>query len=88
MRGFVKAGMKKTSFDLPLTAPPCCRIITSFMKPLEKTNSSDSFSNVHLVQLGSGCSSKLRGWGGNEDRKLPPQDSQIFPTVWSFVTHP
>lgn len=34
---------------------PCCRIITSFMKPLEGTDSSDCFSNVHLCgQLGSG----------------------------------
>lgn len=55
MKSFVRVGWWKTSFDLPLTAPPRCRIITSFMKPLEGTDSSDCFSNVHLCgQLGPG----------------------------------
>lgn len=51
MRSFVKVGVWKTSFDLSLTAALCCRIITSFMKPLEGTDSGDCFRNVHLCKV-------------------------------------
>lgn len=50
---------------------PCCRIITSFMKPLEGTDSSDCFSNVHLCgQLGSGewrAATEGRVWNSQQE---------------------